>query len=527
MIIKEKNYLLKTTGLIAGLLFFTPTVSSQSIFMQDLTKRQITVIDDCPELTCGDITLKSDRGLSDFFRQNSFSQLSLADTNQNSATFIDQGFSATTNETETVAPQIVFLNFDAGGNPTFPVLIQGSSLISDTYNDHIYTPEERDEIQQLIEDDYADFNFVFTQEEPLSGPFTTIRINENDRGNISINLFTGAISILFGRAESIDFLNLNKSDGAFVDASLWEFLAQSDPTGRDFTNFSGIPITTTLQDAVSIAIVNQTANTAAHELGHILGLRHQDSFGALGQGLPPSRPRPDTFKPAFPGARDGTETFFHTMASGASAGISLRQSANANRFFSERSASKLTANEDLLMTAESQSSQEFLGQPIALTEFEVANTIEQGVNADKDIDVRSAIIAGSIDEIDELDRFSFSGEQGEVVNVEIVSFTIRGRLPDSIISTLTLYLVDDEGNLTELDSSIQTFEGFDPFIFDYTLPQNGTYIVEVATPDIIFIDSDDDGESDDQESIDALGGRVFRTGDYRAYFSIFDSSLSS
>ena len=42
---------------------------------------------------------------------------------------------------------------------------------------------------------------------------------------------SGGVSILFGRADGIDFLNKNKSDNAFAEASFWEFLAQLDPSG--------------------------------------------------------------------------------------------------------------------------------------------------------------------------------------------------------------------------------------------------------------------------------------------------------
>ena len=185
---------------------------------------------DCPG--CGPVDIRSEQDLTDY----------LANTNallsSNSA---NQGVYGNFDSTSSVitGPQVVFLNFDAGGEPTFPVCMDSTgdgvadSLFTGApFLDHIYTQEERDLVQANIEADYANFNFTFTQTEPLSGDFTTLDIGDNDApldcsegSNITLTA-AGGISILFGMAEAIDFLNANMDDNAFADASVWEFLVQ-------------------------------------------------------------------------------------------------------------------------------------------------------------------------------------------------------------------------------------------------------------------------------------------------------------
>ena len=100
--------------------------------------------------------------------------------------------------------------------------------------------------------------------------------------------------------------------------------------------------------AVSFAVTNQGANTGAHELGHTVGLRHQNSFGAPGDGIPNTGAiSPFDFVPIFEGPSEADETTLHTMASGASVGLPFDGGVNLNRFFSERSATRLAINERL------------------------------------------------------------------------------------------------------------------------------------------------------------------------------------
>jgi len=79
------------------------------------------------------------------------------------------------------------------------------------------------------------------------------------------------------------------------------------------------------QGQPSASAENVTALTeeiAAHELGHLSGLRHSDAFGPIGGGIY-AGVNPSAFSPAYPGPVGANETALHIMASPASLGTSL------------------------------------------------------------------------------------------------------------------------------------------------------------------------------------------------------------
>ena len=430
-------------------------------------------------------------------------------------------------------PQTVFLNFDAGGEPTFPVCMDTTGDgAADTlftgapFLDHVYTQEERDAVQAAIEADYADFNFIFTQTEPLSGDFTTLEIGDNDDpldcsngSNITLTPTFG-VGILFGMAESIDFLNANMDDNAFVDASFWEFLAQLGGAGL-LETFSGISVADDfggdLEAAVSSIVVNQTANTGAHEVGHILGLRHQNSFGAPGDGIPDTGARsPLEFIPIIENV-NASETILHTMASGASVGLGLADTAVGDRFFSERSSVRLAVNDTPFIIneddirADGQDRVNF--QPIA-----VPNTILQGTFQDSEFSVESVIIEGSLDSVGEIDSYFFRGRAGEFFNLELVSLGTLGQsFAEGILGQVSVFQVNPDGSEELIATNAQTFESiFDTEIFDAQLPVTGLYRMQIAAPDVVFLDLDG-ALPLDPIPLTAVGGADLLTGEYTVF----------
>ncbi len=403
--------------------------------------------------------------------------------------------------------QIVFLDFDAGGAPTFPVCTDAGTVFG-IFEDHFYTEAERDAITARIRADYADFDFEIVRTPPASGEFTTLFIGQNDApedcsagSNITVTA-TGGVSILFGAAESIDFLNSNRSDTAFADASLWEFLAQLDPSGGLFEAFSGLSVVDfdgNLLLAVSEAVTNQTANTGAHEVGHIQGLRHQNSFGAPGDGLPDTGAiAPTEFVPVFDGPSAASETVLHTMASGASVGLGLTGSTITDRFFSERSAVRLAVNEEGRVRTEERIRRRDDNR-IRLRELDVPNTIIEGQNATAEIIADGIVVEGSLDFEGEADSYTFRGRAGEFFNAELISVVGRSlSFDEGILGQVRLFLVNDDGTETLVASNLQSFETvFDAEIFDAVLPETGTYRVEVSAPDEFFpADFDGDGALD-------------------------------
>ena len=94
-----------------------------------------------------------------------------------------------------------------------------------------------------------------------------------------------------------------------------------------------------------------SAKIAAHELGHLVGLLHQDSFGPIGYG-PHAPPGGAAYNPDYPGPSAGFETFNHLMSSPASVG-SNRTNDLRDLYFGEREAVKLTVSESGTVLAES------------------------------------------------------------------------------------------------------------------------------------------------------------------------------
>jgi len=400
------------------------------------------------------------------------------------------------------SPQVVVLDFEIG-DPTFSGALFG---IPFTLPDHVYTEVEKEEIKARLEADYAPYNFDFVFEAPASGDFVTLQFNSNDApgdGTAGI-LPTGGI--LFGSAGELDFGNDSRSVTAINDANFWTALVFLDPffgfpPGGILELFSGIDVDQdglgpdtglTVEEALSLAIVNQSANTGAHELGHGLGLRHYDAFGPIGGGLPDTgTPEPEAFFPVFAGPQNGDETTLHLMASGASSGLGLEGSGNANRFFSERSAIKLAINERGRFVTDDQANS---GQA-KLKKLQVVNPILEGDNADGRIDVRNIVIEGTIEELDEVDTFTFSAKAGEVFNAEMISTVEAGFFPDfdGLFGRLTLFSKDKRGNMTEIASNDDEFESFDSFLIDVTLPVNGTYVLQADAPATVQFDITGDG----------------------------------
>lgn len=408
--------------------------------------------------------------------------------------------------------QVVYLEFNPG-EPVFPVFFSDGTLFG-VFPDYIYTEEDREIIQARLEEDYALYNYEFTQERPERGEFSTLTFGDNDAGNITLTP-TGGLSILFGRAENIDFRNDDRSDNAFIDASLWRFAAELDRAfgTNNLENFSGIPVNgpEDIDIVEQIAVQNQSSNTGAHELGHIQGMRHHDSIGAPGTGLPIGVD-PAAFLPVGETEQNADETLLHTMASGASVGLPLSGSTLQDRFFSERSAVKFALNSQEQRRARSE--RRARGW-LRLTPLRTPNPVLEGENAGKRLVTRASLIEGRIDEVDQVDSYRFVGLRGEVFNAETISFSDTG-FAEPIIGKLELSRLERDGTKTPLISNRLTFEGIEPLLFDFELPSTAVYVLEVSSPGTI-----DFGDGVPVPLSDfGLGG--FEIGDYDLHAYIVD-----
>ena len=305
--------------------------------------------------------------------------------------------------------------------------------------EHVYTAAERIQILDRMIDDYSRFNFSFTDVQPVAGDFSTVTVNDGPA---------------FGIAEQIDPRNLDKNDTATIDVN------SGATTSSEF--------------------VTLTANVASHELGHLLGLRHFDSFGPIGSGLDPNTATAGSFTPDYTGPNSADDTRFHIMESD-----QLFIEDDFNQFFSERSAIKLTFNEQGTVISEDGSIKDSIStaQMIELDSMIVPNTIEVGDRAGLgDFDVDAVTVLGTLGINGLSDFYQFSAAEGDLLNFELMSDSLRNN--PNVFDT-TLRVLDSNGADIDYFGQSAAFnddelESFDSILIDFLLPSDGDYFVQVS-----------------------------------------------
>ncbi len=354
--------------------------------------------------------------------------------------------------------QVVLLDFDSNH----------SLLVA---QDHFYTQAERDAIQARLEADYASFHFQFTQTQPGTGPYATLFFNKTP--------IVGGQPQPGGLADELDFRNLNLGGTAAIDVNLL-LGGQNQPpsTSANFAAFS--------------------ATVAGHELGHLLGLRHLDSAGPIGFGIP-ARVSPTDLLPAYPGPSQAFETNLHLMSSPASVGSTLFD-AVGDPFFGEREAIKLAFDENGTAVSEQSAAHNTraTAQAITLSSLAAPNTLVSGFNYLKDFAVAVTDVVGSIgliNGISEDDYYSFTGRAGDLMNIQVISNALT-RITNPIDSILRIY--DATGNLVSYFNSSAVNddepEGQDSVLLDLILPTDGTFYIQVDTFTSIGVPDTDTGD---------------------------------
>jgi hypothetical protein len=470
---------------------------------------------DCPIGGCGSAGVQSEQELVELLAE-ALAERRLDSLGRfNPAAPLAPGAAPAPLERRRRGPQRVFLDFDSGV-PAFEVLREnanGTLTLLGRVPSHVYTPEERAAILSLIQADVRRFGIVVSTTQPSSGEFSTLSFNA-DLPLILIPSPRGGfvVDVIFGEADNVDHNNHNFSDGARVAAHFWEFFARNDPSGASFSQVSGLPVDAAhpLASRVSEAVIRQSAQTGAHELGHLLGLRHHDAFGAVGDGLPANgRPSPLSFVPVYEGPTEATETLLHVMATG-STGQSAALRATSDAFFSERSSLKLALGRLLPTEPEARACKGTLRPE----RVRAPNAVLSGESSGQSkLDAQALSLAGRIAQPGEIDTYRFRGEAGSVWTVELVSMSDL-RILEPVITDLNLFLERRDGSRQLIAHNAQTFEPYDPLLLDVVLPVDGRYVVEVLAPDTVHIDSDGDGFDDDPVSLDQSGLGEFRRGDY-------------
>ena len=376
----------------------------------------------------------------------------------------------------TQALQMVTLNFD-------------SISLSDPADEYVYSPAERLAIKDILEEIYLSdpldptggpFGIKFEIFDPLSPPpsFTSSFINFN-------NGFMGGV------AEKLDFRNTDDTDD--VDINAFGLLRSYDgaPKGLGGDTWSLAELTT------SESVIRASANLAAHELGHAMGLRHHDSFGPIGSGIGVSGSKYD---PAYVGPSD-TNASFHVM--GLASTVALNpETLLSPSWLSERSAMKLAFNLAGGIVPETGLPH---SAPFEAQEFPIASVTAPNTQLGPPdpyypdpLDpspltgfpgFAGAVIDASLSAPFEVDYYVFDAPAGVRITIEAISKAIAdfdpARIPDPV--DMKIELLDSTSllpipypNSAGVSINDNQFEGSDSILLDVVIPTSGTYFIEVS-----------------------------------------------
>ena len=254
--------------------------------------------------------------------------------------------------------------------------------------------------------------------------------------------------------------------------------------------------------------VKLSTKIAAHELGHLLGLRHYDSFGPIGSGVH-TPPGVSEFNPTYTGPAEAYETFQHLISSPASVG-SNRKNDLGNLYFGEREAVKLAyatsgANANRITESSNAKGIPKDAQEVSWTALTVPRTVSTGISANQSLfaevfNVSGAIGLNSLGKSED-DFYKFAGGKGDIVTIEVSSFVLSrytNSNPDGsfnvdgfIDSTVTLYENISEEPANIILAPVQYYKSIaynddefespstDSILIDLILPKTGSYWLKV------------------------------------------------
>jgi hypothetical protein len=262
-------------------------------------------------------------------------------------------------------------------------------------------------------------------------------------------------------------------------------------TGIDFRNVRvddfGLVGTNGLQDLPSRQQINFAVNVGGHEIGHMLGLRHYDSFGPIGSGVPTGS-LAGSLRPTFTGPVDAEDFFINTMSTPALGG-NVDFFFQGRTSFSERSLIKMQFAAEGTLIPEQDAGNDSLGsaQPVGLSFLDVLNTRPAGTAVGDSgipyLPVRAAALAGSFSSGDVQDVFAVEASAGDLLSVEVISNAIDQRISNTIDATVTLRdatgaILDYYSDTAFNDDEVETP---DSWLFDVPVPDDGTYFIVVDT----------------------------------------------
>ncbi len=371
------------------------------------------------------------------------------------------------------------------GNVTQIVYLSFPPAAQTPPGDHVYTTAEQNAILQGLQQIYADFDYAFTLD-----PTVAANLAQITGGAYVTLLFDGNVSGGGGEASELDVNNLDLGGSANIDIA--SFLGDAS---------LGLVLPT------SANIIGLTTTIAAHELGHLSGLQHQDAIGPIGSGIF-SGMDPANFFPAYTGPTDANETPQDIMASPSSVGSTLQDAANGT-YLGERDAITLAFNDTGNVLAQqdlaTQSVSPSTGQvqlpstayTVPMQSLAVPNTLLSSSARDYGLtfDVTAAAVNGTLRTPGQADFYAIQGTAGQVVTFLVISnnMTLNPRPfnPELVVTDASGNVLDYPGNTnTNLPApflsgayNLHEFESNDSTLLDVTLPADGTYYVGIdASP---------------------------------------------
>ncbi|MBL8811346.1 MAG: pre-peptidase C-terminal domain-containing protein [Planctomycetaceae bacterium] len=359
-----------------------------------------------------------------------------------------------------------------------------------------YTTDDVAAIVQRLRDIYTSLpvHFVTSSEElpeavRHDGQFVTIYFNETPS--------TGRPG---GEASEIDPGNMNPGGEAFVQISgmlggreVLDLDYLSQLTASEQLDGDEIQAPNLAKPASTSANLRAlSAKIAAHELGHLLGMRHYDAFGPIGFGIN-GPPGASLFVPAYGGLSAAFETADHIISSPAAVGTT-RFNDLRNLYFGEREAIKLAlafSDSAQIHTAEtSQPHQEInSASPVTLKPLDAPSFATSGYVQGKSSRADALMLSGTIGfdgGHSESDWYSFNASAGDVFSFEVLSRSLaryNSSSSTSIDSIIRVY--GQNGQLIQSPNgpafNDDDFETSDSALLDVTFREAGIYYIEVDT----------------------------------------------